>query len=79
MFFKQDLYHFINTLLALTFINCSLGVKRSGRKADHSPSHSAEIKNARRYTSTAPYIFMVWCSIKQGTPPRPNTASWRGT
>jgi hypothetical protein len=28
----------------------SLGVKRSGRKADHSPPYSAEVKNAWSYT-----------------------------
>jgi hypothetical protein len=26
-------------------------------------SHSAEVKNEWSYTSTAPYIFMVWCLI----------------
>jgi hypothetical protein len=30
----------------------SLGVKRPGRKADHSPPSSAEVKNAWSYTST---------------------------
>jgi hypothetical protein len=32
----------------------SLGVKRPGRKADHSPPSSAEVKNAWSYTSTPP-------------------------
>jgi hypothetical protein len=32
----------------------SLGVKRPGRKADHSPTSSAEVKNAWGYTSTPP-------------------------
>jgi hypothetical protein len=32
----------------------SLGVKRSGREADHSPSSGAEVKNAWSYTSTSP-------------------------
>jgi hypothetical protein len=32
----------------------SLGVKWSGREADHSPPSSAEIKDAWNYTSTAP-------------------------
>jgi hypothetical protein len=32
----------------------SLGVKRPGREADRSPSISAEINNAWRYTSTPP-------------------------
>jgi hypothetical protein len=30
----------------------SMGVKRPGREADHSPSSSAEVKNAWSYTST---------------------------
>jgi hypothetical protein len=34
-------------------IGCSFpGVKRLRREADHSPSSSAEVKNAWRYTST---------------------------
>jgi hypothetical protein len=32
----------------------SLGVKRSGREADHSPPASAEVKNAWSYTSVPP-------------------------
>jgi hypothetical protein len=32
----------------------SLGVKQPGRAADHSPSSSAEVKNAWNYTSTPP-------------------------
>jgi hypothetical protein len=32
----------------------SLGVKRPGREADHSPPSSAEVKNVWRYTSTPP-------------------------
>jgi hypothetical protein len=42
----------------------SLGVKRPGREADHSPPSSAEIKNAWNYTSTPQYAFMVWCLVK---------------
>jgi hypothetical protein len=41
----------------------SLGVKRPGRKADHSPPSSAEVKNAWSYTSTPAYAFMAWCSV----------------
>jgi len=37
----------------------SLGVKRPGRKADHSLPSSTEVKNAWSYTSTPPYVFMV--------------------
>jgi hypothetical protein len=33
----------------------SLGVKRLGREADHSPPSSAEVKNAWSYTSTILY------------------------
>jgi hypothetical protein len=32
----------------------SLGVKRPGREADHSPPSTAEFKNAWSYTSTLP-------------------------
>jgi hypothetical protein len=32
----------------------SLGVKRPGREADHSPPSSAEVKNVWSYTSTLP-------------------------
>jgi hypothetical protein len=36
----------------------SLGVKRPGREADHSPPTSAEVKKTWIYTSTPPYIFV---------------------
>jgi hypothetical protein len=42
----------------------SLGVKRPGRKADHSPPCSVEVKNAWSYTSTPQYVFMAWCLVK---------------
>jgi hypothetical protein len=42
----------------------SLGAKRPGREADHSPPSSAEVKNASSYTSTPQYIFMAWCLVK---------------
>jgi hypothetical protein len=45
-------------------------IKRPGREADHSPPPSAEVKNAWSYTSTPPYIFMVWCLMKQWIRPR---------
>jgi hypothetical protein len=41
--------------------------KRLGREADHSPLSGAEIKNAWSCSSTPPYVFTSWCSIKQGT------------
>jgi hypothetical protein len=41
----------------------SLGVKRPGREADHSPPSSAEVKNARSYTSIPPKAFMAWWSV----------------
>jgi hypothetical protein len=37
----------------------SLGVKRPGREADHSPPSNAEVKNECSYTSTPQYAFMV--------------------
>jgi hypothetical protein len=36
----------------------SLGVKRPGRQADHSPPTSAEVKKMCIYTSAPPYVFM---------------------
>jgi hypothetical protein len=42
----------------------SLGVKRPVCEADHSPPTSAEVKNARSYTSTPQYVFMAWCLVK---------------
>jgi hypothetical protein len=39
----------------------SLGVKRPGREADHSPPSSAESKNEWSYTSTPYYASMEWC------------------
>jgi hypothetical protein len=37
----------------------SLGAKRPGREADHSPPSSAEVKNAWKYTSIPQYVFMA--------------------
>jgi hypothetical protein len=42
----------------------SLGLKRPGREADHSPPSGAEVKNAWSYTSTPQYVFMTWCFVK---------------
>jgi hypothetical protein len=52
----------------------SLGVKRPGREADHSPSSSAEAKNAWNFTPTPQYVFMVWCSVKIRGTTLPQTA-----
>jgi hypothetical protein len=41
----------------------SPGVKRQGRKADHSPPTSAKVKKMWIYTSTPPYAFMAYCLI----------------
>jgi hypothetical protein len=38
-------------------VTLSLGVKRPGREADHSPPSSAEVKNAWSYTPTSPVCF----------------------
>jgi hypothetical protein len=45
----------------------SLEVKRPGRKADHSPASSADVKNAWSYTSIPQYVFMAWCLVGTGT------------
>jgi hypothetical protein len=38
--------------------------KAAGREADHSPSSSAEVKNAWSYISAPQYAFTAWCSVK---------------
>jgi hypothetical protein len=43
----------------------SLGVKRPGREADHSPPYSAGVKNAWSYTYIPQYVFMAWYLVKQ--------------
>jgi hypothetical protein len=40
-------------------------VKRQGREFDHSPPTSSDVKKTWIYTSTSPYIFMVYFSIGQ--------------
>jgi hypothetical protein len=40
-----------------------LGVKQSGREANHSPPSSAEVKNECSYTSTPQYVVMAWCLV----------------
>jgi hypothetical protein len=42
----------------------SLGIKRPGREADHSPPSSAEVKNTWSYTSTPQYVLVAWCLVK---------------
>jgi hypothetical protein len=42
----------------------SLGIKRPGREADHSPPSSAKDKNAWSYFSTPQCVFMAWCLVK---------------
>jgi hypothetical protein len=43
----------------------SLGVKRPGREADHSPPSSAKVKNVWNYASPPQYMAMAWCSVKK--------------
>jgi len=45
----------------------SLGLRLPGLETDNSSPSSAEVTNAWNYTSTSPYVFMVWYLIKQGT------------
>jgi hypothetical protein len=45
----------------------SLGIKRPGSEADHSPPSISEAKNVWIFTFTPPYAFMAWCSVKKGT------------
>jgi hypothetical protein len=42
----------------------SPGVKQSGHKADNSHPFSSKVKNTWMYTSTPPYVVMVWCLSK---------------
>jgi hypothetical protein len=42
----------------------SSGVQWPGLKARDSPPSSWEVRNAWNYTSTLPYVFMEWCSVK---------------
>jgi hypothetical protein len=44
----------------------SLGEKRPGLEADHSPSSSAQVTNTWSYTATHPYVFMVCYLVKHG-------------
>jgi hypothetical protein len=41
------------------------GVKLQGRKVDHSPTASAEVKKMWIYTSTPPYAFITQCLISE--------------
>jgi hypothetical protein len=43
----------------------SLGVKRPGREADHSPPSSAKVKMHGATPPFPQYAFMVWCLVKQ--------------
>jgi hypothetical protein len=44
----------------------SLGVKRPGREADHSPPSVEEVKELSRTIPPLPqYVFMAWCSVKE--------------
>jgi hypothetical protein len=38
----------------------SLGINFPGRETDHSPTSSAEVKNAWSFTSNPQYVFMAW-------------------
>jgi hypothetical protein len=42
----------------------SQGVKYLGLEDDYSPPPSAEVKNVWHYTSTPPYVLMVWYLVK---------------
>jgi hypothetical protein len=42
----------------------TLGLKRPGGEADHSPPSSAEVKNVYTYTSIPQYAFVAWRSFK---------------
>lgn len=46
---------------------CSSEVKQPGHEGDHAPPCSTKFKNAYNYSSSSPYIFMVWCLINHRT------------
>jgi len=55
-------------------------VKGPGHKADHSCPSSAEVKKVYSYTSTPPYVFMAWHSVKLSTGTTlPFTSTYRST
>jgi hypothetical protein len=45
----------------------SPGVKQPGRKADHSPPSSAEVKECMELYFHLQYTLMIWCLVKKGT------------
>jgi hypothetical protein len=52
------------SLLSNGYQGLSLGVKRPGREADHSPPSSAEVKEWVELYLHSQYAFMAWCSVK---------------
>jgi hypothetical protein len=52
------------TLLSNRYRELSAGVKPPGLEAHHSLHCSAEVKNAWSYTSTFPYVVMIWYLVK---------------
>jgi hypothetical protein len=42
----------------------SLGLKRPGREADHSPPSVAEVNKRGAVHPLPQYVFMAWCSVK---------------
>jgi len=63
LFKLRDSFTFILTLhlppIPWVLAALSPGVKRPGREANYLPPSSAEVKNARSYTSISQYVFMV--------------------
>jgi hypothetical protein len=47
--------------------NLSLGVKRPGREADHTPPSSAKVKECVELHLHPQYAFMAWSSVKKST------------
>jgi hypothetical protein len=52
------------TALGPTQRGLSLGVKRQGREADHSPPPSAQVKMRGAIHPLPQYVFMSWCLVK---------------
>jgi hypothetical protein len=56
------------TSYPVDFVGSSPGrkaAKQPGRVTNHLPPSRADITNVKSHTSTTPYVFIVWCLVKQ--------------
>jgi hypothetical protein len=66
MFYSVSTYNNLGFLWLNFYIlsSFSLGVKRPGREADHSPPSSSEVKKCVELYLHSQYAFMAWCLVK---------------